>query len=320
MAVDRGFHSLIELLLRYDHAQWDLEKAYAGALRRRRNDLAGIILRSSWWKGEIDPVEALATGDTELVCKLVASGIDFTKDQIVTKAAIRNSRGTLGCLRVANIPLEAVESQLYWALIDHVRQGHLKSVVHLLKAGLNPHKRVVWFERADSVDDAVSAVEMAVCSHNPSLLEILKPSPDKDDAEHLVGCAMMLGDRRMLKLLLDAGFVINCQNNGGSPALHDVLMRPGFFHIRPDRRADPPYDWATFTSEIKWLIELGAKWVGRDSYAYRNIRDSLIEMGEAGARSIVTLLLEGNAISKSEIRELLRTPRMRPLAISLGIE
>lgn len=43
-AVDRGFHSLVELLLRYEHAQWDLEKAYEGEQRRRRSDLATMII------------------------------------------------------------------------------------------------------------------------------------------------------------------------------------------------------------------------------------------------------------------------------------
>ena len=318
-AACRGVHSLVELLLRFDHAQWDLEKAHAGAIRHKRGDLAGMILRSSWWSGEIDPVEALITGDTELVCKLVASGVDFTKAPIVNNAALRSAWRTIKCLRAANIPLEAVEGQLYSALIAHAMEGHLQCVVHLLRAGLDPHKPVVWHEHADSEHDKMSAVRAAVFSHDPSLLAILKPSPDKDDAERLVGSTMWLGDRRMLLLLLDAGFSINSQKNGGSPALHDILKTAGILGIRPDSRGQPPYDWATFTADIEWLIRLGAKWVAKDNDDYRRIRDALVKMGRTGAKSIVGMMLEGGAISESEVSELLRTPRVRSIAASLGI-
>lgn len=41
------------------------------ALRRRRNDLAAMILKSAWWTREIDPVEALCTGDVELVKSMI---------------------------------------------------------------------------------------------------------------------------------------------------------------------------------------------------------------------------------------------------------
>jgi hypothetical protein len=78
VAVDRGFHSLVEVLLRFEHEAWDLEKAYGGALRRHRNDLAGLILRSPSWRAPIDSVEAFVTGDCDLIRAMIASGTDFT--------------------------------------------------------------------------------------------------------------------------------------------------------------------------------------------------------------------------------------------------
>lgn len=95
VAVDRGFHSLVELLLRYDHAQWDLEKAYEGAQRRRRVDLAALIVGAPWWSVPIDPVEVLATGDVALARKLRDTGTDFTAVDTILQGALRNARGTL---------------------------------------------------------------------------------------------------------------------------------------------------------------------------------------------------------------------------------
>lgn len=316
VAVDRGFHSLVELLLRYDHVQWDLEKAYGGAIRRRRNDLAGRILRSSWWSADIDPVEALKTGDIELVCSLKASGTDFTKPPIVKEAAMVSARGTIECLRAAKISIEVVEDQLYEALIHHAGQGHLKSLVHLLKAGLNPHRQVAYYPGGE--DDTMSAVNAAIHSRKPAIVRMLKPSPEKDDPERLMGSAVFMGDRRILDVLLEVGFPLNCQKNGGSPVLHDVLHEAGLFQIRPDFRSSRPYDWSKFRATVEWLMGLGARWAGRDRDDYRHIRDSLVGMGEAGSKEIIGMMLDAKAITEIQLREILKTPRMRPIAQALG--
>lgn len=316
VAVDRGFHSLVELLLRYDHAQWDLEKSYAGALRRGRLDLAGLILRSPWWSAEIDPVEALKTGDTELVCSLMESGTDFTKRPIVKEAAKVAARGTIECLKAAKIPIEVVEDQLYEAMIHHAEQGHMKSLVHLLKAGLNPHRQVACYP--DDEHDTMSAVDAAIHCGKPAILRMLKPSPEKDDPESLMGSAIFMGDRRMLHVLLDSGFPLNCQKNGGSPTLHEVLKDAGLFQIRPNFRSSRPYDWLRFRADVEWLIDLGARWAGRDREDYRHIRDSLIGMGEAGSKEIIGMMLDGKAITETGLQEILKTPRMRSIARALG--
>ena len=93
VAVDRGFHSLVEVLLRYEHEPWDLEKAYSGALRRRRNDLAAMILKSLGWTREIDPVEAICAGDVELVKSMILDDTNFTKAPIIRNAAMNNPIG-----------------------------------------------------------------------------------------------------------------------------------------------------------------------------------------------------------------------------------
>jgi hypothetical protein len=118
VAVDRGFHSLVEVLLRYDHAQWDLEKTYRAALRRRRSDLAGLILRSPWWSEPIDPVEALATGDLLLVQTLQDSGADFTTGDVILRAGIRNAKGVLDAVEHLGIRSKGVEDQLYSAMVS----------------------------------------------------------------------------------------------------------------------------------------------------------------------------------------------------------
>lgn len=318
VAVDRGFHSLVEMLLRHEHEPWDLEKAYSGALRRRRNDLAAMILKSAWWTREIDPVEALCTGDVELVKSMILAGTDFTKPPVIRNVAINNPVGAIACLRAVGILLEPIEGQLYEALMHHADHGHGKRMIAMLRCGLDPRKRIAIYENPDGTHETGSVVEAVIHTGKPWLLEMLKPSPEKDDAEYLIGSGMHLGDRRMLEVLLKCGFPINCQQNGGSPALHSVLTTAGLFRIAPNSRGLDSYGWARFVADVEWLTALGARWVGRDRGEYRAIRDALLGIGETGAVQILNMLVAGGALSRPELEEILRTPRMQPLAMKLG--
>ena len=318
VAVDKGFHSLVEVLLRYDHAQWDLEKGYAAALRRSRGDLAGMILRSPWWTAAIDPVDALATGDAELVCSLIASGVDITKAPLVTLAALRNPSGTVACLRAARISVDSVEVQLRSALITHAMRGYVGAVVQLLRLGIDPHVPGIWFEERSPSGEMMSAVNAAIFSDKPGLLAMMKPSPDRDDPEEMIGSVSCTGDHRMLTVLLDAGFELNCQANGGSPALHEVLRMGGRYGIVAGCQKWDPHSWAGYINDIKWLIERGARWAGRDRGEYRHVRDALATMGANGIGEVMELLLKVGAISQSDVKELLRTPRMQSITERAG--
>ena len=124
VTVDRGFHSLVEVLLRYEHEPWDLEKAYSGALRRRRNDLAAMILKSPWWTREIDPVEAICAGDVELVKSMILEGTNFTKAPIIRNAAMNNpARSEVGSIKRWNIPNHRRFDGYLWLISGSLRWG-----------------------------------------------------------------------------------------------------------------------------------------------------------------------------------------------------
>lgn len=314
VAVDRGFHSLVEVLLRYEHEAWDLEKAYGGALRRHRSDLAGLILRAPSWRAPIDPVEALATGDCDLIRAMIASGTDFTAPHVVARACLRSSWGTLECLTKGGIGIAPVQHELQIAMVTHASRGHIKSVVRLLRAGIDAHEPSDWFDERDRLmNEPMSAVHAAVYLDTPALLSIFRPSPEKDRAEDLLG-----GTREpaIYQVLLDAGFELNCQENGGSTALHDAITWGRFFSIAPGLNRERE----KFVTDVEWLLERGAKWVPRDSNDWRSVRDSLLAAGESLAGRLVKLLRDSGAITDNLLVELFRPPRMAKLAEALGGE
>ena len=325
-AVDRGFHSLVELLLRYDHAQWDLEKAYEGTRRRRRADLAALILSSPWWSAPIDPVEVLATGDLDLARKLHEAGIDFTTGDTILQGAMRNAKGTLDIVAHLGIRSGTVENQLYSAMVTHAARGNVASVIRFLRAGFDPHKAGPYLDERGRLSDEESTVSIAMFSGKPGFFASLKPSPHKDDAVDLIGRAVFLGDDKMLTVLLEAGFTLNCKANGGSPALDELLCGRTMMHHVPypefGCRHEPPrysrVEADAFLQTIESFLLKGARWTpDQDRNEVRMVRDTLLALGDNHVARLFKLLDEHGAAKREYLKTLFAAERMKPLAMKV---
>jgi len=321
-AVDRGFHSLVELLLRYENAQWDLEKAYEGAQRRRRSDLAALILSSPWWTVPIDPVEVLATGEVALARKLHEAGIDFTAGNTILQGAMRNAKGTLDIVAHLGIRSGDVEDQLYSAMVTHADQGHVPSVIRFLRAGFDPHKVAPYMDDRGRLSGEESTVSIAMYSGKPGFFASLKPSPHKDDAVDLIGSAVYLGDDKLLGVLLEAGFTLNCKTNGGSPALDELLCGRTKKHHVPYPQygchETPRYSRVeadAFLRAVESFLLKGARWVpDQDRNEVRMVRDTLLALGSEHVARLFTMLDDYGAAKREHLKTLFATERMKPLA------
>jgi hypothetical protein len=323
-AVDRGFHSLVELLLRYEHAQWDLNKAYEGAQRRHRSDLAALILSAPSWSVPIDPVEVLATGDLSLARKLQNAGTDFTAGDTVLRGAMRNVGGTLRIITELGLRSEEVDGQLYSAMVSHAQQGHVGGVIRFLRAGFDPHRAVRYLdERGRLVDEEDSVIQVAMFSGKPGFLAALKPNPAKDNAAEMIRTAVYLGDDRILKILLVAGFPLNCKPNGGSPALDELLGgRTKKHHVPfPDywsRHEPPRYSRVqadAFLQAIESFVLQGARWIpDKDRNEVRWARDTLLALGDEYVARLFELLDKHGAAKREDLKALLAAARMKAMA------
>lgn len=321
VAVNKGFHSLVEVLLRYDHAQWDLEKGYRGSLTRRRPDLAGLILRSPSWSGPIDAVEALATGDLILAESLKNSGADFVSNDTLLRAAVRNARGVLAIVDHLGIEGDEVEDQLYSAMVTHASLGHVPSVMQFLRRGFDPHRVVSFLDEVDGeLCDEGSAVSASMHCEKPGFFAALRPDPNRDDAEELLSRAVFYGSDKMMQTLLDAGFDLNCKENGGAPVL-DVLLGDVLIGSRTRERNREIHRNTLYfdqriqalVSRVEYFVSLGARWMpnSNDPGNLQNIRDVLLATGGDMALKLIRLLEEKGVSSSADINILLRPARMK---------
>ena len=324
MAVDRGFHSLVELLLRYEHSQWDLDKAYEGAHRRRRADLAALILSAPSWSAPIDPVEVLATGEVGVARRLYNAGTDFVEGDTILRGAMRNASGTLKIAQELNLRSGKVEDQLLSAMVSHAGLGHVASVMHFLRSGFDPHRAARYLdERGRLVDEQDTAVHIAMYSGKPGFFMSLKPSPEKDDSVALVRTAVFLGDDKLLKVLLNAGFKLNCKPNGGSPALDELFGGCTMKHHVPmpdySRRHEPPrysrVEADAFLRVVESFVLQGARWIpDLDRNEVRMVRDTLLALGDDNVARLFAMLDKHGAAMREDLSKLFAADRMKPMA------
>jgi len=328
MAVFRGFHSLVEVLLRYDHAQWDLKRSRIRAQRLNRHDLAAMILACPYWTDPIDPVDALASGELSLIQPLIEAGLDLREGDAVCQAAIRDAKGVLSILPKLGYSVQDLEEQLSSAMVSLVARNKMWGAWQLLRAGLDARKPATYYDEEGRTWEPESAILLAIYSGNHRFLEALKPDPTKDDEYEMVRMATSVGDDMILKILLDAGFRLNCKSNGGSPAIDQVLAGTArgcmAVHHLGGRGATA---WGYTYDQKRKLIgrlqaycKIGAKWVPdvTDSFQMRCVRDTLLALGEHETAEVIEILREHGA-GEDDIRFLFKTARMSDMAAALGI-
>jgi hypothetical protein len=271
----------------------------------------------------IDPVEVLATGDVDLARRLHDAGVDFTEGDAILRGAMRHASGTLNIVNALNLRSGKVDDQLYAAMVSHASEGHVASVIRFLRAGFDPHRAVRYLdERGRLVDEEDSVVHIAMFSGKPGFFAALKPNPEKDDAVALIHSAVFLGDDRFLKVLLDAGFKLNCKPNGGSPALDVILGGHSSKHRVPiqdywHRNEPPRYNRVQaedFLRAVESFVRQGARWVpDLDRYELRLTRDTLLALGDHHVGQLIGMLDEHGAASREDLKKLFASERMKPL-------
>jgi hypothetical protein len=268
-------------------------------------------------------VEALATGDLELVQKLRDTGTDFTEGDTIMRAAVRSAHGAMAAVMHLGIERDEVEDQLHSAMVTHAYLGHVSSVMCLLRAGLDPHRVCSHLDGNGREGGEESAVSASMFSDKPGFLAALKPNPNKDDAVELVGRAVFLGDDKMLEVLLAAGFTLNCKPNEGSPALDELLRGCTMKHHVPmpdyGRRHEPPrysrVEADAFLRAIESFVLQGARWIpDLDRNEVRAVRDTLLALGDEYVARLFELLDKNDAVKREDLKTLLVADRMRPMA------
>jgi hypothetical protein len=229
IAVETGFHSLVELIAKHESSQSVKDAALGRAASSRRLDLVELLLANGANIRSVPMVDVLLTWEPTLIHFFLDHGADVVEGRPFAEAfgtKVRTALRPFVEYKRAHPELAAsLQGQLDCALRHFCGEGDLKWVSLLLWAGGDPRSRGPCLEKEYTEDPEcyTSGLEEACRSETLDVLKKLKPDPRRDNLVELLNYAAIWGREKTLEYLLDMGVNPNDKANGGSSVLDSVL-------------------------------------------------------------------------------------------------
>ncbi len=328
IAIDLGFHSLVELLVRNESCQEVTDKALSDAVSRRRLDVVQLLVAHGAQIKAVPLAEALLSWEPAIIRFFLENGADVITGSPFAAAfgeKVRTALRPYVEYKKAHPELaKGLQEQADRALRHYSHEGDLKWISLMLWAGANPRTLGPTLDDRYETDPEcyTTALQEACYSGHLEVLMKLKPDPSRDDLSGLLGCAAVSGSREVIHCLLGMGGNPNDKPNGGSSALDRCLWRLGFDDIDAflNKRLVSKYAVQRTMECIRELVGRGALWKPDDRREINSVRQTLYKCEPAITVDVVKLFAQHKAASEETLEQLLDAPRMREHLSRLGLK
>ena len=318
IAVETGFHSLVELIAKHEAGQSAKNTALADAVSSRRLDLAELLLANGADVKSVPLADVLLTWEPQVIQFFLDHGADSVTGRPFADAfgaKVRTALRPFVEYKRAHPELATqLQEQLDCALRHFCGEGDLKWVSLLIWAGGAPRSRgpCLGKEYTEDPECYTSGLEEACHSETPDVLKKLKPDLHQDDLSHLLYCAAISNRKAILEYLLEIGANPNDKANGGSSALETALWHMSFGRLDPldAKRLRPKYQLSGALDCVRVLLAHGAIWNPDDTYQVNSLRKTLLECEPDVTIELLQMFRRHNACPAERVHKLLGTPRM----------
>ena len=324
IALQTGFHSLIELLLQHESDQAAKNAVLIEACQERQVGLVELALQYGADPRAVSFLDALLAWDRRVVSVLLERGADLVTDYPFARAFQMRIRTALGCYldcrRHRPDLADALQQQADMALRQACSDENLKWVSLLLWVGADPRTKGLAVDDVNDPDIAndpeaqrSALQEACICGHL-EIVKRLKPDPARDDLSELLREASTFAKRDVIAYLLSLGANPNDKPNGGSSALDGCLRSLQWedsYHFHSDK-VIPASNLTKSRAVIGLLLERGALW-RPDARTIADVRKALYHIDPQVITEITDGLRDHHACDDGVLHELLRTPKMQEL-------
>ena len=319
IALQTGFHSLIELLLQHESGQAAKDAVLIEACQERQVSVVKLALQYGADPRAVSFLDALLAWDRHVVSVLLERGADVVTDYPFARAFQMRIRTALGCYldcrRQRPDLAGALQQQADMALRQACSDKSL-----LLWVGADPRAKGLAVDDVNDPDIANdpeaqrSALQEACISGHLEIVKRLKPDPASDDLSELLREASTFAKRDVIAYLLSLGASPNDKPNGGSSALDGCLRALQWedsYHFHSNK-VIPASSLTKSRAVIGLLLERGALW-RPDARTIADVRKALYHIDPDVITEITDRLRDQHACDDGVLHELLRTPKMQEL-------
>jgi len=317
IAVETGFHSLVELIAKNETSQEPKNAALGDAVSLRRMDLIELLVANGADIKSVPFLDVLLTWEPNVIRFFLEHGADPVEGRPFAEAfrsKIRTAlRAYLDCKQTHPELAVQLQEQLDCALRCFCGEGDLKWVSLLMWAGGDPRSLgpCLGKDYTDDPECYVSGLQQACYSENADVLKKLKPDPNRDNLSELLKHAV--GRRATMQYLLEIGANPNDKSNGGSSALDSALWWLNIAGFDPYRRNSlkPKYQLSKAFDCIAELLVHRAVWNPNEQSQINSLRRILLECEPDVTIELLKLFRSHNACPAEHVHKLLGTPRMK---------
>jgi hypothetical protein len=319
IAVESGFHSLVELIAKHETNQSSKDAALAHSVSSRRLDLVELLLANGADIKSVPLVDVLLTWEPKTIRFFLDHGADAVSDRPFAEAFGAKIRTLLRAYvdyKRAHPELAAkLQEQVDCALRHFCGEGDLKWVSLLIWAGGDPRSRgpCLYKEYTEDPDCYTSGIEEACHSETVDVLKKLKPDPSRDNLSELLHSAAISNRQPTLHYLLEMGANPNDKPNGGSRAVDTALwhLDVAGINLQGGKGRKPKYVAWKERACLGELLAHGAIWNPNEKYQVNSLRSALLEYDPELTIELLQMFRKYNACPAERVHALLGTPRMK---------
>ncbi len=211
VALDTGFHSLVELLVRNEPSQDLKNRALQHALTHKRLDLIELLVSHGAEISAVPFIEVLLLWDPTIIRYFLDHGADFITDSPFAVAFGERIRTALRpwreCREKYPHLVPQLQEQADRALRHFCFKEDLKWVSLLMWAGADPRSSGPTLDDDEDLDDSEHTTALAAAAYgkNLQILKRLKPDAKRDDVDTLLTCTANFGHADVVQYLLELG-------------------------------------------------------------------------------------------------------------------
>jgi hypothetical protein len=271
IALDLGFHSLIQVLLEAGAVQepvdsWD--SPMSRALAMRRFDIVQLFVANGFDPKTVDMRQVFNSWDPQIMEYFIERGAEVEKGSPLACALCSRIRTALRILKQYRDRFPSFPEQANIALRYHCNEGNLKWVSLMLWAGADPHKRGsadCCEEIPADEDNGLSALGYAALYNHFGVFSLkqVKLDPAQPAIREAMRYLCEEGGFEVLVKLFENGLDPNDQPNGGCSAIDSCLQRMGWSFSIYGGNKKRDLDTSEAREKIKaihFLAKHGAKW------------------------------------------------------------
>ena len=328
IAIESGFHSLVELLARHEGRQEAKNQALCFAVSEKRLDFVELLIAHGAHPRSIPLRDVLLSWEPAMIRFFLENGADVVTGApfaVAFRERIRTALRPFVEYKKTHPELAPqLQEQADRALRHFCYKADLKWVSLLLWAGANARSRGPTLDErwADDPECHTTALREACSKGNLDILKRLKPDPAVDNLAELLSSAALATSKELIEYLVGLGANPNDKENGGSSALDHCLWHLGFANIHAflNKQAVTRYDVSETFECMNVLLSHGGLWRPEPRNGLNSLRQTLYKCEPRVTVDLVKLLARHKAVPEETLEQLLYAPRMKQHLSTLGMK